>query len=339
MSTVDVQAIKARTDLREFCADFGLKKKTAKEDSGPCPVCKAGDDRFSVQSDKWLCRVCTGGKWRDAPALVAALYGLDLNLRGDFMRMVEILDGKQSPAYSPSELQAMKQKREVERAAEAETAKARIADFTSRHVYTECYERCTMSGKAWWERQGLPSDAQAYWQLGEAQTAAWGRCYTIPFPDETGAIVNMQFRLSAPPEPNNKYRWVGLGKSSYFVARPELGKTDVSVILEGAKKGAVFAYHIASGGQQTYAVPSRSDFAGIATAVSHCGLVYVVLDPDAPEDAMRLTALIGKTARVVSCPDKPDDMITQSGADDAVFAALFRQAYRAGSGQKAKFRG
>ncbi len=46
------------------------------EYGGPCPVC-GGRDRFHVQplAHRWLCRHCTGGKWRDVIALYRGITG------------------------------------------------------------------------------------------------------------------------------------------------------------------------------------------------------------------------------------------------------------------------
>ena len=41
--------------------DTPLRRKTVKEYAGPCPLCRAGEDRFVVflDNNRWLCRVCS----------------------------------------------------------------------------------------------------------------------------------------------------------------------------------------------------------------------------------------------------------------------------------------
>jgi hypothetical protein len=61
-ATIDTDAIKQSIDLRTIAGrDVQLRKHTARELCGPCPVC-GGTDRFFVAADYWGCRHCqTGG--------------------------------------------------------------------------------------------------------------------------------------------------------------------------------------------------------------------------------------------------------------------------------------
>jgi hypothetical protein len=68
----------------------GLKPKGQKEMTGPCPAC-GGRDRFNIQAGRWLCRHCTGGRWRDVFALVTLAENLDL--RRDFRQVCRRLGG------------------------------------------------------------------------------------------------------------------------------------------------------------------------------------------------------------------------------------------------------
>lgn len=64
--SADLLALASRyVELKRVCVSHGG------EYAGPCPVCRAGRDRFRVQPalGRWLCRKCTEGKWRDAIAL------------------------------------------------------------------------------------------------------------------------------------------------------------------------------------------------------------------------------------------------------------------------------
>jgi hypothetical protein len=74
-----------------------LKRATAVEYVGPCPACKRGDDRFSVNVKKglWFCRHCGKGGG-DALSLVGHVESLDLSERGGdgFRQAVEWLTGE-----------------------------------------------------------------------------------------------------------------------------------------------------------------------------------------------------------------------------------------------------
>lgn len=68
--------IKTRYNLIKFAGRYtDLKRKTSREHTGPCPssTCRSdpnNEDRFNVQSDKFLCRVCHP-KWGDIVSFVA----------------------------------------------------------------------------------------------------------------------------------------------------------------------------------------------------------------------------------------------------------------------------
>jgi hypothetical protein len=56
--TVETENIqKLKTALAPFSQLSRLKKKTATESAGPCPIC-GGEDRFFVCGDKGFCRGC-----------------------------------------------------------------------------------------------------------------------------------------------------------------------------------------------------------------------------------------------------------------------------------------
>ena len=57
---------------------LGIDEQFLRKKHGPCPVC-GGRDRFRVQpgAGRWLCRQCTGGKWRDVIAYIAQRDNLD----------------------------------------------------------------------------------------------------------------------------------------------------------------------------------------------------------------------------------------------------------------------
>ncbi len=83
------------------------------------------------------------------------------------------------------------------------------------------------------------------------------------------------------------------------------------IICEGAKKGIVTRVHLFDG--CVLAVPSKGSWGGIVEAVKQCGRVYVLLDPDATMQAVKMARQIGTAARVVRLNHKVDDLFLQHG--------------------------
>jgi len=76
MQNLDWEAIKARVSLLETAQAYVELRRRGREWVGPCPICRAGDDRFWIRADGqgWGCRVCdTGG---DVINLVAKVEGI-----------------------------------------------------------------------------------------------------------------------------------------------------------------------------------------------------------------------------------------------------------------------
>ena len=91
-SSIDTEALKAKIDLRVLAGQrTTLRKHTAKELCGPCPVC-GGDDRFYVSRDVWGCRNCkTGGD---------AIRFVEWVEKVDFMTAVKMLDENAVPTVT-----------------------------------------------------------------------------------------------------------------------------------------------------------------------------------------------------------------------------------------------
>lgn len=302
----------APAELNQIGLDASkFHKVRPNEFHGPCRC--GGNDRLSVKTDRpfphyyLICRQgpghCGFSGWAD-----------------------EYNEALRTP-ISDEQRAIWKAQRQAQDEADARIRAQRLATFTDTEIFAECHARMNAANRAWWERQGLPATAQDYWGLGYKPNTTWGEAYTIPF-SAGGSVINMQYRLLHPPEENNKYRWAGLGYSSFFTAHPDT-VSDVAYICEGAKKAMVYAYHIAPDTQQVYAVPSKSDFASIAAAMSEHGRVWIILDPDAKDKAMELAREIGSKARIVELPRKLDDAIIKHGYTTDKLRKYFRQSLRA----------
>ena len=86
--------------LKVLGGDTNLKRVTANEYAGPCPVC-GGVDRFHVNTDRngWFCSHCCGGrdKWHSTIDMVMLLQGVvfkaacDILASGNTAELVDIL--------------------------------------------------------------------------------------------------------------------------------------------------------------------------------------------------------------------------------------------------------
>ena len=93
LSSIDIESLKSSTPILSVlsCATrLTAKGASGEELTGACPFC-GGRDRFNVQPQKqrWLCRHCTEGKWRDVIAFVMLRDSCDfktacLTLQGDY---------------------------------------------------------------------------------------------------------------------------------------------------------------------------------------------------------------------------------------------------------------
>jgi hypothetical protein len=99
---------------------------------GPCPVCRAGKDRFAINTRKnvWSCRRCAGITGGDAIALAQAVTGCD------FLEAVEIATGEPRPDKPKGESAEQRARREAQA---REILAAIEADQARREAEAESY--------------------------------------------------------------------------------------------------------------------------------------------------------------------------------------------------------
>lgn len=214
---------------------------------------------------------------------------------------------------------------------------ARLLEYTADELWTAYHARLAAEHRAQWRAWGVPDEWQDHLQLGYVADKPYrgedgelhhSAAFTLPYFHYGTAGFDfqaMQYRLFSPPTPTDRYRWEAGMSSTYYMAEPGQPIGDCVLITEGAKKAIVT--HVYGGLQNVtvLAVPSKSDFGGVAEAVRECGRVIVLLDPDAALRTHRLAADIGPAARVAELPGKVDDLLT-GGASSATIAAAVRWA-------------
>jgi hypothetical protein len=287
--------------------------------SGPCPLCRAGTDRFVIKQRpdgeyRWYCRQCGDNKYHDVIDYVVQIENVP------FDRAVEILTGEQIKLRSLSAEEIAERQRihAAEQAARMKQLEESTREFATHEIWELFCKRMTDENKAWWRKQGIPDVWQEFWKLGYTPEKCFefegtfyrSPAYTIPKFDYNWQAVNIDYRLLEYPAGVGKYRPAPDLPPAAFLSRPDCqAVTDQVIIVEGSKKAMVTTiyngadnYHV-----HVFGIPSKNSWAGIAEKVKNCGRVWIALDPDATEWAFKLGAAIGANARIIELPYKPDD--------------------------------
>lgn len=209
-----------------------------------------------------------------------------------------------------------------------------LARFTTAELWQELHRRLSAEHRAQWETWGVPDEWQDYLELGFTPDKTYRdssgelrhtAAYTIPYfhyHETKPQFKTLQYRLFNPERPDDRYRFEHGLSASYYMTTPTDPIGDQVVICEGAKKGIVTRIRLTD--HTVLAVPAKGTWGGVQEAVKHCGRVWVLLDPDATLNAVKLARTIGKQARVVRLPYKVDDAALDYGLDKIDFAAILK---------------
>lgn len=288
-----------------------------------CPMC-GGNDRFVIFTGRpfpswnFFCRKChPENGWIDE-------IQPKLKQRQD------------SPEWEAKRAEWARQRAAIEQKRQEETAR-KLATFTTQEIWQELNRRLSVDNRAWWEKQGIPVDWQDYLKLGYMPEKIFNHngatmtspAYTIPYFHTNWSFVTMQYRLTNPPNPADKYRFEsGLG-APYYMVTPDQAITDQVIVCEGAKKAIVTAVYTEADAT-VLAVPSKSGWraSGILQAIKDAGRVWIILDPDAEREALDFGEAVGVAARIVTLPVKIDDGILNYGLDKNAMRSAMRQAVK-----------
>ena len=283
---------------------FGLQFKRVSSDefSSSCPWC-GGEDRFRV----WT----TGNYWcRPGPG--------HCGRKG----WVDELDGTAKltkDALLELRLQQLERaQKETERRV---SALERMAHCQDHRIY---HAALNDEAREWWYAEGINDDSIERYQLGycpRCPTDKSGRSsYTIPIIND-GQLLNIRHRLKT--NGGDKYRphMAGLG-TQLFNADFLHGAKD-TIIVEGSKKSIVLDQQglgsVAIMGKRAFKKEWLAWFGNLTT-------IYVILDPDAKESALRLASIFDGKGKVVNLPVKPDDFFTLYGGTVDEFADFLKLA-------------
>jgi hypothetical protein len=326
---MDIRDVKDKTDLLTLVEQAGarLHKRSAGW-SCACPI-HGGDNEtaFSIYPTKdglrWKCftNTCGGG---DVIDFVMAWQKLD------FVRALQYLTGetgvdKERMAQLAAERQAWAvQEHENQAALAADTLK-RIQDERPWEQYELALEE-SPEGQKLWEDAGVPRVWQLLWHLGYSPDSQFfvrkeGTYHhtptlVIPVWEVGWKIVNIKHRLLVPPSTGDKYRYQFGGLPVRpWLADPDLAneKAECLVVCEGEKKAMVAYQCIDKGCIQVVGIGGKKaeqrGLLAVYAAAAH--RVYVILDPDATDEAEQMCRELGDKARLVDLPGKVDDLILQ----------------------------
>lgn len=304
-------------------ASFKLVSEKNGEYHGSCIRC-GGKDRFAIFTHRkfpswWcFCRQCGFEGWIDE---------LNPSLKQELTA-----EQKSEWAKQAAEMKRLRVEREVKKQHDTDI---RLSDLTAREIWGAYNRRMEKEQREWWTVRGIENDWQDFWSLGyikdkqykDGDAMYMSDAYTIPYfhgQDGKKKFITMQYRLTNAHTPSDKYRFeYGLG-ASYFVTRYDEPLKDIAIICEGAAKAMVLCSWL-SPKASVLAVPSKNAHAGIESIVKDCGRVWIILDPDAKEDAVKLAAKIGKNAKPLFLPFKLDDGILYHGVTAGSLARAMRQ--------------
>lgn len=248
----------------------------------------------------------------------------------------------------PPDPERIKQTEELRRRyAEQEQLRLRsmIEKFRQGAAWKAYHDAMREAHRALWRRAGIPDNFQDYWELGftEYETRDFrSPALTIPYFQPGREAVNIQYRLTNPPQPNDKYRFSYGLKPDLWLSEPEAAPSGSCLLVEGMKKAAVCFIELvakSSHGLAVVAVPGKTPGQEMMEKLAGCEPIYVALDPDTyfptrtangsvEPAAVRLGRMLGDRARYVKLPAKADDLFVDYGMNASRFMRYVRHATR-----------
>lgn len=308
-------------ELQRFQSLPDLVYRGSDEWSAACPHCGGGgnrpdkSDRFRLfaanggQNARVWCRRCGHFEWADANDIKPP----------DPVR-IKAADELRRELAQREELRLQTKIQELRQAAYWEGYHDAMGD----------------TQRAMWRREGISDGLQDYFRLGYVAERTFNNgaefftspAMTIPVFDVGWQAVNVQYRIVQPPLGVGKYRFTAGLPAPLYLTDPDHEPAGPTVVVEGAKKAIVLYAHI---GHRFHvvAVPSKSPSRELLQRLSQCEPLYIALDPDAYTDGnsmRRIEQMVGKQARYVRLPAKPDDCINQYGFSASTMINYIDQA-------------
>lgn len=280
---------------------YEFRRQTHDEAAGPCPFCREGDDRFRLWADGgYWCRRCGRTGWLDENE--------DRPLTPEERTELRLLALERRQADQERRLSALERMHKQEAVALAY------------HTTMPQHER------AYWWGQGINDESIARFQLGYCQrcpTDHAGRpSYTIPITFR-GQLWNIRHRIREGVG-GDKYRPHMAGLPATIFNADRLDERQNILVVEGEKKAIVIEQETP---MVAVGIPGANAFKEKWLRLfKNAAAVYIALDPDALEQAARIGEMIGRRARIVEMPYKPDDFFVRYGGGASDFLGYVKTA-------------
>lgn len=296
-------------ELHRFSRLQFIKKRGHNEWSAECPRC--GDvghvgtdwpDRFRMWGGKgargW-CRGCQHFEWAD-----------------------------EGQSISPLAKKRIEREHKQRVAQERERVRSKIERLQQEAYWRGYHDGMTEEHRALWREEGIPDEAQDWFTLGYVAEKTYYHddhkhtCPALSIPyNNSGRIVNVQFKLLNPVHNAGKYRFTHSLPPAMFFAEPEKEPGGSALVVEGAKKAIILFLHLGHRFDHVIGLPSKYPTQDMTDYLSNYDTVHLTLDPDAftderedsPNSATRIATAIDSEVRVVQLFDKPDDYIVKHG--------------------------
>jgi hypothetical protein len=317
------------TELSHFAHLPDLQYQGSGEWSSACPMCGGAghrhdaSDRFrlfaadSKGNARAWCRQCHHFEWADQ-------------------------DSKQRPSAEEIERARLIRERLLED--ENRRLRSRIQELRQEAYWKGYHDAMREGHRALWRQAGIPNEFQDYWELGFVEKKRIkhnGDDYTtpalsIPYFTPGREPVNIQYRLTNPPNPSDKYRFSYGLKPDLWLAEPDEQPKNAVLLMEGMKKAAVSFIQVVASGHGKFSVvamPSKHPQQHMIAKLKDCDPVYVILDPDAytgpNPSAQRLGDMLEDRARFVRLPAKADDLFVEYGFTPKMFLSYVNSSSKA----------
>ena len=188
-------------------------------------------------------------------------------------------------------------------------------------------------GLSFWHGKGVPDWAIDYYQLGWCpDKVIWRDNFeyhtptaTIPVFAPGWQLVNIRHRLINPPDPGDKYRPDRAGiPAALYLADPDKLPEGECILVEGEIKTIVVACNLDNPHLSVCGLPGKTPRPDLLASLDRCDRIHILLDPDAVRQSYEIAKQLGKRARIVRMPCKPDDAFTMYDAAPRDFYAALR---------------
>lgn len=314
-------------DLSRWAGLLDIAYRGGNEWSSACPQCGGGRGGRDL-SDRFRLFAPSDGK----------------GARGWCRRCGYFAWAEEGKAIDPEKAAAAEALRQQYMMQEAARLTAKIAELQQRAYWRGYHDAMREPHRALWRQAGIPDSMQDYWQLGftpHYSDEIPSPALTIPYFAPSWSATNVQYRLTSPPQPNDKYRFSSGLRPGLWLTLPDEEPSGACLVMEGMKKAAVTFIELVAKAEHKITIvafPSKTPTQEMMDALKECDPVYLALDPDAyhpPREGNGRSAVARisskmnqERVRLVRLPEKADDLFNVYKFSPATFMRYVSQAVK-----------